>query len=145
MQNLDLSFVQSVLPHRPPMLLVDQVIAYEPGKHVHAARTFHASEVWFQGHFPGDPILPGVIILEAMAQAGGFLFVGASSAPQPVGGVVIGFQRAKFKAFVRPNDTLHLHGALLARMGGLAQADFSAHVGDTLVATAQVSYQLALP
>jgi len=140
-----MEFVLSVLPHRPPMLLVDRISSCIPGKSIHAQRTFYPDEPWFQGHFPNNPILPGVLVLEAMAQAGGFLFIGTDDQPRMIGGVVIGFHEVKFKHFVKPGDTLNLHGTLVVRMGVLARAEFKADITQHLVASAQVSYILEVP
>ena len=104
------------LPHRFPFLLVDRVLEREPGVRVVAEKLVSASEPYLQGHFPDRPLVPGVLMLEMLAQAGGFLEA------EPLGGRAIflaGVQDARFKAPAFPGDRLRLEVAFDAAFGGL--------------------------
>ncbi|HEU4951759.1 MAG TPA: 3-hydroxyacyl-ACP dehydratase FabZ [Holophagaceae bacterium] len=104
------------LPHRYPFLLVDRVLEREPGVRVVAEKLVSAAEPYLQGHFPDRPLVPGVLMLEMLAQAGGFLEA------EPLGGRAIflaGVQDARFKAPAFPGDRLRLEVAFDAAFGGL--------------------------
>lgn len=104
------------LPHRFPFLLVDRVLEREPGVRVVAEKLVSASEPYLQGHFPDRPLVPGVLMLEMLAQAGGFLEA------EPLGGraiFLVGVQDARFKAPAFPGDRLRLEVAFDAAFGGL--------------------------
>ena len=127
--------VMEILPHRDPMLLVDEVISLIPDKEVTA--TFHVKEDMeiFKGHFPGNPILPGVYTVESMAQASDILMMGmeryADKTP-----LFLGIQDVKFKAPVRPGDDIRLHAVLLTERTDKAilTAQCEAYLGDKLAA-----------
>ena len=82
MTQFDINQIQKILPHRYPFLLIDRIIALDPGKFVQAVKNVSINEPFFQGHFPGQPVFPGVLILEAMAQAGGFLVLNSIENPE---------------------------------------------------------------
>jgi 3-hydroxyacyl-[acyl-carrier-protein] dehydratase len=96
------------LPHRYPMLMIDRVLVREPGKRVVAIKNVSANEPFFQGHFPGRPIMPGVLILEAMAQAAGLCFAGDPNRKQEYVYYYAGIDGARFKRPVVPGDRLEL-------------------------------------
>ncbi len=103
--------ILELLPHRYPFLLVDRVLALEPGKSVRAVKNVTFNEPFFQGHFPGKPVMPGVLIIEAMAQAAGVLAF--KSVPRPADGrqqivYLAGIDDARFKRMVVPGDQLIL-------------------------------------
>src|SRR5262244_1415925 len=79
---LDITQIQMILPHRYPFLLVDRIIEYEAGKRVVGIKNVTFNEPFFQGHFPGAPVMPGVLVIEAMAQAGGLVLLGSIDEPQ---------------------------------------------------------------
>ncbi len=95
-----------MLPHRPPMLLVDEVVEIDPGRRIVVLRHVRSDEPWFVGHFPGEPILPGVLIAETLAQAAALLHLAAN--PERAGETVYlaGFDKLRFRRVVRPGDTL---------------------------------------
>lgn len=107
---MDIKEVREYLPHRYPFLLIDRVLNIEPGKRIEALKNVTINEPFFNGHFPEEPIMPGVLIIEAMAQAAGILgFVTENKKPSD--GYIyllVGTDKARFKRQVVPGDTLHL-------------------------------------
>lgn len=104
---LDSQEIQAILPHRYPMLLIDRVLSFEPGEFAIARKNVSINEAVFQGHFPGNPVLPGVFILEAMAQTGAIALL---TLDQFKGRTAFfgGVKSAKFRRVVRPGDTLEI-------------------------------------
>lgn len=104
---LDITEIQKILPHRYPMLLIDRVLTLEPGQSAVAQKNVTINEAVFQGHFPGNPVLPGVMILESMAQTGA---VALLTLPQFKGRTAYfgGIKSAKFRRVVRPGDVLEI-------------------------------------
>ena len=110
LNSFDTQEILKLLPHRYPMLLVDKVIDYKAGEYLHAIKNVTINEPIFTGHFPGQPIFPGVMILEAMAQATGLL--GFKTVEHRSEGELYLFaaiDNARFKQPVLPGDTMHLH------------------------------------
>jgi 3-hydroxyacyl-[acyl-carrier-protein] dehydratase len=106
----DIGTILAALPHRYPFLLVDRVVAVEPGKSIHAYKNVTFNEEFFQGHFPGKPVMPGVLQLEAMAQAGALLaYEGAPFDPLTKVIYLMSFDKVKFRRPVVPGDRLDLH------------------------------------
>ncbi len=114
MNPMDIRAILEHLPHRFPMLLVDRVLAVEAGKHIHAIKNVSVNEPFFAGHFPHYPVMPGVLILEALAQAAAILsFRTMDSKPDEKSVYYfVGIDGARFKRPVGPGDQLHLHIAL---------------------------------
>lgn len=104
---MDREFIMGVLPHRDPFLLIDEVLELVPGERAVAIKRVREDEFWTQGHFPGNAVMPGVLIIEAMAQAGAMMML---TLPQFKGktGYMAGVDGARFKRMVRPGDTLTL-------------------------------------
>jgi len=127
---LDIQRILSMLPHRYPFLLVDRVLELEPGVSIKAYKNVTFNENFFQGHFPGQPIMPGVLILEALAQAGGIFVVQSLGidADEKLF-LFAGIQEAKFRRPVVPGDQLMLEAKVLRRkmniwkMQGIATVD----------------------
>ncbi len=133
-----------LLPHRYPFLLVDRVIAFEPGSSITAIKNVTINEPFFQGHFPGAPIMPGMLILEALAQAGGVLV--SKSLDGPLGDRIFmftGVEKAKFRRPVVPGDQLVLRCYDLKRRMALCKMRAEASVGDVIVAEAELSAAVA--
>jgi beta-hydroxyacyl-ACP dehydratase FabZ len=136
---LDSIQIQQILPHRYPFLLIDRVIEFEPGKRIIAIKNVTFNEPFFQGHFPGAPIMPGVLVIEAMAQAGGLVLLGTIDHPQSKVMLFTGIDKAKFRRPVVPGDTLRIQMTLLRFNGRLCRLRGEAYVEDKMVAEAEVS------
>ena len=118
---------QALLPHRPPFLLLDQVVELEPGVRCVARRTLRDDDFWFAGHFPGNPVMPGVLIVEALAQAAAV----PRRAPERREGKIglfAGIDKVRFKRLVKPGDTLRPRGEITAVRGPVGRARVVAKV-----------------
>jgi len=135
---LDIRAIQEILPHRYPFLLIDRVIDLEPKKKVVAIKNVTMNEQFFQGHFPGHPVMPGVLIVEAMAQAGGFLMLQAVEDPKKSVAYFMGMDGVHFRKPVVPGDTLRLEVEMLTFRRGTCKIAGKAFVGDSLVAEAEM-------
>lgn len=137
--NFDVEKIMGLLPHRYPFLLVDRVTEIEPGVSLSAIKNVTINEPFFQGHFPGKPIMPGVLILEAMAQATGLLaFSGLIEANESTLYMLVGIDKARFRGQVLPGDQLKLQISLKRTMRDIGMFDCKALVGDEVVAEAQI-------
>jgi len=126
------------LPHRYPFLLVDRVLEFTDGERLVAIKNVTADEPFFSGHFPGRPIMPGVLICEALVQAGGLLASSSSKGLPPGRGVVLaGFERVRFRRRVVPGDQIRLEVALVHRRRPLWRMKGWARVEGRLVAEAE--------
>ena len=134
---LDIRQILGLLPHRYPFLLVDRVVEYVPGDCIKAYKNVTMNEPFFQGHFPGVPVMPGVLILEALAQAGGILVI--KSTEMPVENLLFlftGIESVRFRKPVYPGDKLELHSRLIKHKLKLWKMDGRAYVVGTLAAEA---------
>ena len=131
--------IMRVIPHRYPFLLIDRVIALEPGKAVVAIKNVTANEPQFTGHFPGRPIMPGVLMVEALAQAGA---VAVLSLPEYRGKLALfaGIDDCRFRRTVVPGDTLMLKVTLEKLRGMFGRAQAVASVGDEIAVEATLSF-----
>ena len=134
--------IESVLPHRDPFVWVSRVLECEPGVSVKAELDVDPALPLFAGHFPDYPVLPGVIIMEALAQAASFSILVAREAEGTLG-FFAGIDNAKFRNQVRPGDTLTLEATVVKSSRRLCVAEVKASVGDTVCATATQKYVLA--
>jgi 3-hydroxyacyl-[acyl-carrier-protein] dehydratase len=108
-KSLDIEALLKCLPHRYPFLMVDRVLEFVPGKSLVAIKNVTANEAYFQGHFPGHPVMPGVLILESLAQAGGVLACQSVTADERITILyLVGIEQSRFKQIVRPGDQLRL-------------------------------------
>ena len=125
---LDRAGVEALLPHRAPFLLVDEVAELEPGVRCVARRRLDAGEWWFSGHFPGNPVMPGVLIVEALAQTGALCVL---ALPENAGKLVLfaGIDKVRFKRVVRPGDTLTLEVHVSAMRAGVGRGTARAAAG----------------
>jgi len=139
---LDVVEIQKILPHRYPFLLVDKVTEMNEGEDIIAYKNISISEPVFQGHFPGHPIYPGVMILEGMAQAGGILALKSSGlTDEEIKQKVIYFMSidgAKFRSPVKPGDKLEYRIKVLKLRKNLIVLEGKAYVEDTLVSEAEL-------
>ena len=136
---LDINEIMEVLPHRYPFLLVDKVEEMELGKKIVGIKNVTINEPFFQGHFPGHPIMPGVLIVEAMAQVGGILAF--KSEPDKTDGSVVyfmGIDNARFRKPVLPGHQLRLELEVIKRRRAIWRFKGEAYVGEELVAEAEI-------
>lgn len=140
MNQMNIHQVLEYLPHRYPFLLVDRVLSCEPGKEICALKNVTANEPFFNGHFPRYPVMPGVLIIEALAQTGAILsFLTMNEKPDDNSlYYFVGIDNARFKKPVLPGDALHLHVVLDKHMRGVWRYNAQAKVEGELVATAQL-------
>ncbi|NRA62024.1 MAG: 3-hydroxyacyl-ACP dehydratase FabZ [Psychrobium sp.] len=135
---LEITQIMELLPHRYPFLLIDKVVDYEIGKSLHAIKNVSINEPYFQGHFPIKPIMPGVLILEAMAQATGVLGFKTVEKQENTLYYFAAVDKARFKQPVVPGDVLHIKVELLKERRGIAKYNCEAFVDDKLVCSAQI-------
>ena len=136
--TFDIHDILKIMPHRYPFLLIDKVIGLKHGEVVKAVKNVTISEPFYNGHFPEDPIMPGVLILEAMAQAGGFLLLNSIENPQKKLVYFTAVNNARFKKAVIPGDQLILVVKLLKFKLGTCKIAGEAYVNDELVAISEL-------
>ena len=137
--DYDISKVLELLPHRYPFLLVDRVVELEQGKSLSAIKNVSINEPFFQGHFPGQPVMPGVLILEALAQATGLLaFAEMGDAHKTKLYMLVGIDKARFRGQVFPGDQLVLDISQKRNMRGIGMYQCQALVDGTVVAEAEM-------
>lgn len=139
--QLDIIEIQKILPHRPPMLLVDRILEIDPFKSATGLKNVTLNEPFFVGHFPGHPIMPGVLILEAMAQVGGV----AMLYPEEHRGKIAlfgGMENIKFKQPVVPGDTLITKAEIVKVRGDFGVLHSDGFVDEKLVASADFKFAL---
>ena len=139
MTEIAIRQIFEILPHRYPFLLVDRVLECKPFESIKAIKNVTVTEPFFQGHFPGKPIMPGVLILEAMAQATGLLAFHSHQARSQSQNVyyLVGVDKARFKRPVEPGDQLILTAQLQRRIRGIYRFTAEAHVEGALVSSAE--------
>jgi 3-hydroxyacyl-[acyl-carrier-protein] dehydratase len=130
--------IMKILPHRYPFLLVDRITSFETGKRITGIKNVTINEPFFLGHFPEHPIMPGVLILEAMAQVGGVYAVLAGDVDENRVPYFVGIDKAKFRKPVLPGDVLHLELELLGVRRGIYFFTGKALVNGQLVAEAEL-------
>ena len=140
LNTMDIKEILEYLPHRYPFLLIDRVLDYTVGETLHAIKNVTFNEPFFQGHFPVQPVMPGVLILEAMAQATGLLaFKSMSDTPaKDVLYYFAGIDKARFKRVVSPGDQLHFDVKLLKERRGIGVFYGEAKVDGELVCSAEI-------
>ena len=137
--ELDIRQIQEILPHRYPFLLIDRVTDMEQGKWAEAVKCVTANEPFFQGHFPGRPIMPGVLIMEALAQTGAVAILSEADNRGKLG-VVGGIKNCRFKRQVVPGDVLTLYCELTERRGPIGYGKAVAKVDGEIAAQGELSF-----
>jgi len=137
---MDIHQILEHLPHRYPFLLIDRIVSVEVGKSIHAYKNVSINEPFFQGHFPHHPIMPGVLIMEALAQAAGVLSFRTLGETHDDNTVFyfVGIDGARFKRPVTAGDQLHLHVELMRHMRGVYKFKAEARVDGELAAEAEL-------
>ena len=138
--ELDIGMIRRLLPHRYPMLLVDRIVEWESGKYMRGLKNVTVNEPFFQGHFPAYPVMPGVLVIEAMAQVAGLLTMLSGVARRDGSQLVLfaGIDEARFKRQVIPGDTLLLEATLERAVRGIGRFRTRATVGAQLVCEARL-------
>ena len=133
--------IMEILPHRYPFLLVDKVTDYEPGKWATGIKCVSANEMQFLGHFPGEPVMPGVLIIEALAQVGA---IAVLTEEENKGKLVFfgGIKNARFKKKIVPGDVLEMKCELTARKGPIGFGTAQALVDGKIAATAELTFAI---
>jgi 3-hydroxyacyl-[acyl-carrier-protein] dehydratase len=140
---LDVKGIMEILPHRYPFLLVDRIVELERGKTITGIKNVTMNEPFFQGHFPGEPVMPGVLILEAMAQVGSIL--ACLSDREMIGRLAYfaGVDKARFRRIVRPGDQLVLRLAMIKQKGRIIKMAGQAFVDEQLATEAELMASFA--
>lgn len=140
MSAMDIHEIMNYLPHRFPFLLVDRVESVEPGKRIVAIKNVSINEPFFPGHFPNRPVMPGVLILEAMAQVAAILSFKSAGTKPDANSVYyfVGIDKARFKKPVEPGDQLRLEVEITRTIKGIWKFAAKAFVVDQLVAEADI-------
>ena len=136
MNNIE---IQKILPHRYPFLLIDKITEMEEGKSITGIKNVTVNEPFFQGHFPGNPIMPGVLICEALAQVGAVRLLGMEENKGKLG-VFTGINNFKFRRQVVPGDTLVLKAELVTYRHGMGKANVEASVDGSVAAKGEISF-----
>ncbi|MBI4460494.1 MAG: 3-hydroxyacyl-ACP dehydratase FabZ [Acidobacteria bacterium] len=140
---LDINEIQKILPHRPPFLLVDRIIELEPGKRIVGIKNVTINEPFFVGHFPSFPVMPGVLIVEAMAQTGGVLLLRDEKDYSQKLLLFAAIEEAKFRKPVVPGDQLRMELEILSRRATFCRIKGHAYVDGQLAAQAILMCKLA--
>jgi len=140
--TIDIQEILGFLPHRYPFLLIDRITEFEPRKRCVAIKNVTINEPYFQGHFPGHPIMPGVLVIEAMAQAGGIIMMHEMPDRHDKLVVFTGIERAKFRQPVTPGDQLRLEIDVLAFRTRAGRIEGKAYVDGKLACEATLTCQV---
>lgn len=146
MTTMDIEEIRRYLPHRYPFLLIDRIVEVEAGSHIRALKNVSANEPFFQGHFPGKAVMPGVLVIEAMAQAAGILGVksgkkelGLSDEPEEDGiYFFVGIDKARFRKTVVPGDQIVFDVKLIRSRRGIWSFTAEARVDGQVVCDAEI-------
>jgi 3-hydroxyacyl-[acyl-carrier-protein] dehydratase len=131
--------IERILPHRDPFLLIDEVVELEPGRRVVARREVRAQDWWFAGHFPSRPVMPGVLIVESMAQAGAVAVLVEEENRGKIA-FFAGIDDCRFKRVVQPGETLTVTCEIDRLRGPIGRGKAAAHVGDELAARGTLTF-----
>jgi beta-hydroxyacyl-ACP dehydratase FabZ len=135
---LDINRIMDLLPHRYPFLLIDRIVEIEPQKRIVGIKNVTINEPFFQGHFPGHPIMPGVLLVEAMAQAGGVLALLSDPEPEKKVLYFMSIDKAKFRKPVLPGDQVRFEMDVTKQRGNIKSFKGEAKVDGVVVAEAEM-------
>lgn len=138
---MDIQDIKEVIPHRYPFLLVDKVLEKEEGKRVVGLKNVTANEPFFQGHFPDYPVMPGVLIVEALAQVGAIAVLDMEQNKGKIG-FLAGLDKCRFKRQVKPGDQLRLEVEILRMKGPIGKGKGVATVDGELVCEAEIMFAI---
>ncbi|MGE5237772.1 MAG: 3-hydroxyacyl-ACP dehydratase FabZ [Chloroflexota bacterium] len=138
---IDIRDILSLMPHRYPFLMVDRVTEYEPSVRAVGIKNVTINEPFFQGHFPDNPVMPGVLIVEAMAQVAGILAFKSGAEGKAV--YFLSIEKVKFRKPVLPGDQLRFEVKVVHMRGGVWKFSATAHVGDKVVTEAEFTAMVA--
>jgi len=133
--------IEEIIPHRDPFLLIDEVLEMEPGKSIKARKYIKAEDFWFKGHFPQKPVVPGVLIIEMLAQAGAVSMLSLDEHKGKIG-FLGGVDKAKFRRMVEPGDVLDLEIEMIKVKGPVGVGKAVATVNGEKAVTAEISFVL---
>lgn len=133
--------IQKIIPHRYPFLLVDKIIEMEPGKKAVGIKNVTINEPFFQGHFPGNPIMPGVLQIEALAQVGAVSVLAMEENKGKLA-VFAGIDNLKFKKQVVPGDTLRLEVEIIQMRRNIGKGQATAYVNDQIACKGQITFAI---
>ncbi|GGE05047.1 3-hydroxyacyl-[acyl-carrier-protein] dehydratase FabZ [Marinithermofilum abyssi] len=142
--EMDIRAIQEVIPHRTPFLLVDKIVECEMGKRAVGIKNVTMNEPFFQGHFPDYPVMPGVLIVEALAQVGAVAVLGLEENRGKIG-FFAGIDKFRFRGQVKPGDTLTLEVEMLRLRASMGKGKAVARVGDKVVAEGEIMFAIADP
>ena len=137
--ELDIKGIQEIIPHRYPFLLVDRIVEWEAGKRAVGIKNVTVNEPFFQGHFPEYPVMPGVLIVEALAQVGAVAVLGMEENRGKLA-FFAGIDKFRFRGQVRPGDVLRLEVEFLRLKGSVGKGKGVARVGDRVVAEGELMF-----
>jgi beta-hydroxyacyl-ACP dehydratase FabZ len=141
MESMDIDGILQTLPHRYPFLMVDRILELEPGKRAVGIKNVTANEPQFTGHWPENPVMPGVLILEAMAQVGG-VFLLCTSENRGKLAYFGGVDRVRWRRAVRPGDQLVIEAVMIKCRGAVGKVKIEARVDDELACEGEFSFAL---
>lgn len=141
---LNVNQIQEIIPHRPPFLLVDRIIEMEVGKRAVGIKNVTINEPFFTGHFPGYPVMPGVLITEALAQVGAVAILNVESNKGKIG-FLAGLDNFRFRGQVVPGDTLRLEVEITRLKGSIGKGHAKASVDGKVVAEGEIMFALSDP
>ncbi|WP_089964861.1 3-hydroxyacyl-ACP dehydratase FabZ [Lihuaxuella thermophila] len=140
--ELDIKQIQETIPHRYPFLLVDKITEFESGKRAVGIKNVTINEPFFQGHFPGYPVMPGVLIIEALAQVGAFVVLSKEENKGKLA-FFAGIDNVRFREQVKPGDVLTLEVEMLRLRANIGKGKGVAKVGDKVVAEGELMFALS--